>query len=37
MRAYSKDAEVAEIVHHACNAAFFNRVTEAAGLRLEEK
>lgn len=27
--------EVAEIVHHVCNAAFFNRVTEAAQLPLD--
>jgi alkylhydroperoxidase family enzyme len=27
-----KDTEVAEIVHHACNAAFFDRVTETARL-----
>src|SRR5262249_35072411 len=32
VRKHYKDAEVAEIVHHACNAAFFNRVTEAARL-----
>ncbi|HEY1186847.1 MAG TPA: hypothetical protein VGE74_04275 [Gemmata sp.] len=31
-----KDAEVAEIVYHTCNAAFFNRVTEAARLPLEK-
>ena len=26
------DKQVAEIVHHVCNASFFNRVTEAANL-----
>lgn len=31
-RKHFKDAEVAEIVHHTCNAAFFNRVTETAKL-----
>lgn len=31
-RKHFKDAEVAEIVHHTCNAAFFNRVTEVARL-----
>ncbi|MCU0704154.1 MAG: hypothetical protein MUF18_09295 [Fimbriiglobus sp.] len=31
-RKHFKDAEVAELVHHTCNAAFFNRVTEAARL-----
>ncbi len=32
LRQHFKDAEVAEIVHRACNAAFFNRATEAARL-----
>ena len=31
-----KDAEVAEIFHHTCNAAFFNRVTEVARLPFGE-
>lgn len=31
-RKHFKDAEVAEIFHHTCNAAFFNRVTETARL-----
>jgi alkylhydroperoxidase family enzyme len=31
-----KDAEVAEIVHHACNAAFFDRVTEVARLPFDK-
>ncbi len=31
-RKHFKDAEVAEIVHHTCNAAFFDRVTETARL-----
>jgi alkylhydroperoxidase family enzyme len=37
LRKHYKDAEVAELVLHVCNAAFFDRVTEAAGLRLEQK
>lgn len=28
-------SQVAEIVHHVCQAAFFNRVTEAAGIPIE--
>lgn len=35
LRKLFKDKEVAEIVHGVCNAAFFNRVTEAAQLPLE--
>jgi alkylhydroperoxidase family enzyme len=35
LRKHFKDREVAEIVHHLSQAAFFNRLTEAAGLRLE--
>jgi alkylhydroperoxidase family enzyme len=35
LRRHFKDAEVAEIVHHACNAAFFDRVTEAARLSFD--
>lgn len=31
-----RDAEVAEIFHHACNAAFFDRVTETARLPLDK-
>ena len=31
-----KDAEVAEIVYHTCNAAFFDRLTEVARLPLEK-
>jgi alkylhydroperoxidase family enzyme len=34
-RKHFKDGEVAEIVYHACNAAFFNRVTEVARLPFE--
>jgi alkylhydroperoxidase family enzyme len=34
-RKHFKDNQVAEIVYHACNAAFFDRVTEAAGLPLD--
>ena len=37
LRRHYKDNEVAELVYHVCNAAFFDRLTEAAGLRLEEK
>jgi AhpD family alkylhydroperoxidase len=33
-KAYT-DKQVAEIVHHVCNAAFFNRVTEAAKLPVD--
>ena len=29
------DFEVAEVVHHVCNAAFFDRATEAARLPLD--
>jgi alkylhydroperoxidase family enzyme len=32
LRKLFSDKEVAEIVHHVCNAAFFNRVTETAQL-----
>lgn len=35
-RKHFKDAEVAEVFHHTCNAAFFNRVTEVAKLPLEK-
>lgn len=35
LRKVFKDPEVAEIVHHTCNAAFFNRLTEAANLPLD--
>lgn len=35
LRKVFTDPEVAEIVHHTCNAAFFNRVTEAANLPLD--
>lgn len=31
-----KDAKVAEIFHHTCKTAFFNRVTEVAHLPLEK-
>jgi alkylhydroperoxidase family enzyme len=31
-----KDGEVGEIVHHTCNAAFFNRVTEVARLPFDK-
>lgn len=33
-RKHFKDAEVAEIFHHTCNAAFFDRVTETARLTI---
>jgi alkylhydroperoxidase family enzyme len=36
LRKLFKDKEVAEIVHHVCNAAFFNRVTEVANLPLDK-
>ena len=36
MRTHYSDKEVAELVLHAGNAAFFDRVTESAGLRLED-
>lgn len=35
LRAWFTDREVAEIVHQACNAAFFDRVTELAQLPLD--
>ena len=35
LRKYYPDPEVAEIVYHVTQAAFFDRLTEAAGLRLE--
>jgi alkylhydroperoxidase family enzyme len=35
LRKHYSDREVAEIVYHATQAAFFDRLTEAAGLRLE--
>jgi AAA family ATP:ADP antiporter len=34
--ALTPDQQVAELVYRVCNAAFFNRLTEAVGLRLEE-
>ncbi len=36
LRSHYSDPEVAEIVYHVTQAAFFDRVTEAAGLRLEQ-
>ena len=36
LRKLYKDKEVAEIVFHVCNAAFFNRVTETAKLPLDK-
>ncbi|MGP0065116.1 MAG: carboxymuconolactone decarboxylase family protein [Isosphaeraceae bacterium] len=36
LRKHYPDPEVAEIVYHVTQAAFFDRLTEAAGLRLEE-
>jgi alkylhydroperoxidase family enzyme len=36
LRKHFKDREVAELVYHITNAAFFDRVTEACGLRLEK-
>jgi alkylhydroperoxidase family enzyme len=35
-RKHFKDAEVAEVVYRACNAAFFDRVTEVARLPLDK-
>ena len=35
LRKHYSDKEVAELVLHVGNAAFFDRVTEASGLRLE--
>jgi alkylhydroperoxidase family enzyme len=35
LRKHYSDYEVAEIVYHTTQAAFFDRLTEAAGLRLE--
>ncbi len=35
LRKLYPDQEVAEIVYHVTQAAFFDRLTEAAGLRLE--
>jgi alkylhydroperoxidase family enzyme len=35
LRKQFNDKQVAEIVHHVCNAAFLNRVTEAATLPLD--
>jgi AhpD family alkylhydroperoxidase len=37
LRKHYRDGEVAELVLHLGNAAFFNRVTEASGLPLEAK
>jgi alkylhydroperoxidase family enzyme len=37
LRKHYKDGEVAELVYQVTVAALFNRLTEAAGLRLEEK
>jgi alkylhydroperoxidase family enzyme len=36
VRKHFPDRQVAELVYQVCNAAFFNRLTEAARLRLEE-
>lgn len=35
LRKHFADRQVAELVYHVCNAAFFDRLTEAAGLALE--
>ena len=35
LRKHFSDHEVAEIVYHVTQGAFFDRLTEAAGLRLE--
>jgi alkylhydroperoxidase family enzyme len=36
LRKHYKDTEVAELIYHVGNAVFFNRLTEAAGLQLEQ-
>jgi len=36
LRKHFSETQVAEVVHHTTNAAFFDRITEAAGLPLEE-
>ncbi|MBX9627455.1 MAG: carboxymuconolactone decarboxylase family protein [Gemmataceae bacterium] len=36
LRKLFTDHEVAEVVYHACNAAFFDRATEAANLPLDQ-
>ncbi len=36
LRARMPDKQVAEVIHHVTEAAFFDRVTEAARLRLED-
>jgi alkylhydroperoxidase family enzyme len=37
VRKHYRDREVAELIYLVANAAFFNRITEAAGLRLEAR
>ncbi len=37
LRKLFSDRQVAELVYHLCNAAFFDRLTEACGLQLEEE
>jgi alkylhydroperoxidase family enzyme len=37
LRKHYKDTEVAELIYHTGNAVFFNRLTEAARLRLEDR
>jgi alkylhydroperoxidase family enzyme len=37
LRKLYSDRQVAELVYQLCNAAFFDRLTEACGLQLEEK
>ncbi len=36
LRKLYSDRQVAELIYHLCNAAFFDRLTEACGLQLEE-
>jgi alkylhydroperoxidase family enzyme len=36
LRAHYSDHEIAEIIYQVTQAAFFDRLTEAAGLRLEQ-
>ena len=37
LRVHYSDHQVAEIVYHITLAAFFDRITEASGLQLEER
>jgi alkylhydroperoxidase family enzyme len=37
LRKLYSDRQVAELIYHLCNSAFFDRLTEACGLQLEDK